>query len=75
MCFIILNDFYMAHHNSLGICRQLKIRHLYGTFNSSTQCSVFLWGPEACLSTAFCRFRLWFLWKGRALYEGKSYLR
>ena len=28
----------MAHHNSLGIRRQLKIRHLYGTFNFSTQC-------------------------------------
>ena len=38
MCFIILNDLYMAHHNLLGICRQLKIRHLYGTFNFSTQC-------------------------------------
>ena len=38
MCFIILNDLYMAHHNSLGICHQLKIRHLYGTFNFSTQC-------------------------------------
>ena len=28
----------MAHHNSLGICHQLKIRHLYGTFNFSIQC-------------------------------------
>ena len=29
----------MAHHNSLStcICRQLKIRHVYGTFNFSTQ--------------------------------------
>ena len=32
------NDFYTAHHNSSGICHQLKIRHLYGTFNFSTQC-------------------------------------
>ena len=30
MCFIILNDLYMAP--------QLKIHHLYGTFNFSTQC-------------------------------------
>ena len=37
MCFIILNNLNMAHHNSLGIS-QLKIRHLYGTFNFSTQC-------------------------------------
>ena len=28
----------MAHHNLLGICHQLKIFHLYGTFNFSTQC-------------------------------------
>ena len=28
----------MAHPNSLGICHQLKIRHLYETFNFSTQC-------------------------------------
>ena len=27
----------MAHHNSLGICCQLKIRHLYGTFHFLTQ--------------------------------------
>ena len=33
-----LIDLYMAHRNSLGICSQLKIRHLYGTFNFSTQC-------------------------------------
>ena len=37
MCFIILNDLYTVHHNLLGIC-QLKVRHLYGTFNFSTQC-------------------------------------
>ena len=29
--------YYTAHHNWLGICHQLKIRHLYGTFNFSTQ--------------------------------------
>ena len=50
MCFIILNDLYTAHHNSFGICHQLKIRHLYGTFNFSTQCicmgtgSLFVYG-------------------------------
>ena len=38
MCFIILNGLCTAHHNSLGICHQLKILHLYGTFNLSTQC-------------------------------------
>ena len=33
------NDLYMAHRNSIRyICHQLKIRHLYGTFNFSTQC-------------------------------------
>ena len=37
MCFIILNDLYMTH-NLLGIRRQLKISHLYGTFNFTTQC-------------------------------------
>ena len=37
-CFIISNGLYMAHDNLLGICHQLKIRHLYGTFNFSTQC-------------------------------------
>ena len=50
MRFIISNDLYTAHHNSLGICHQLKIRHLYGTFNFSTQCicmgtrSLFVYG-------------------------------
>ena len=40
----------MAHHNSLGIRRQLKIRHLYGTVNFSTQC-INLYGDQklACL--------------------------
>ena len=38
MCFIILNDLYTAHHSLLGTCHQLTIRHLYGTFNFSTQC-------------------------------------
>ena len=45
---LISNDLYTAHHNLLGVCHQLKIHHFYGTFNFST--SVFLWGPEACLS-------------------------
>ena len=50
MRFIILNGLYTAHHNLLGICHQLKIRHLYGTFNFSTQCicmgtgSLFVYG-------------------------------
>ena len=58
MCFIILNDLYMAHHNSSGICRQLNIHHLYGTFNFSTQC--------ICMGTGCVlvyRF-LSFSWKG-----------
>ena len=38
MCFIDLNHLYTAHHNSLGICHQLKIRNFYETFNFSTQC-------------------------------------
>ena len=38
MCFISLNYLYTAHHNLLGICHQLKIHHLYRTFNFSTQC-------------------------------------
>ena len=33
LCFIISNDFYMAH-----VCHQLKIRHLYLTINFSTKC-------------------------------------
>ena len=50
MCFIILNDLHSAHHNLLGICHQVKIRHLYGTFSFSTQCicmgtgSLFVYG-------------------------------
>ena len=49
--FIISNDLYTAHHNLLGIyCHQLKISHLYGTFNFLTQCicmgsgSLFVYG-------------------------------
>ena len=40
----------MAHHNSLGICHQLKICHVYETLNFSTQCicmgtgSLFVYG-------------------------------
>ena len=48
----------MAHHNSLGISRQLKIRHLLvymGLLISRP--SVFAWGREACLSTGFRCFR------------------
>ena len=37
MCFKISNDLYTAHHNLLGIWHQLKVRHLYGTFNFSTR--------------------------------------
>ena len=54
----ILNDLYTAHHNLLCICHQLKIRHLYGTFNFSTQC--------ICMGTGSLfvyRFSL-FSWKG-----------
>ena len=62
MCFIISNDLYTAHHNLLGICHQLKICHLYGTFKFLTQ---LVWGLEACLSTVFV--------ERRALYKGKPY--
>ena len=58
MCFIILNDLYMAHHNSLGICRQLKIHHLYGTCNFSTQCICM--GTGSLLVYRFSSFS----WKG-----------
>ena len=54
MYFIISNGLYMAHHNLLGISQQLKIRHLYGTFNFATQCLCM--GPEAGLSTVFVVF-------------------
>ena len=64
MCFIILNDLYIAHHNSLGMCHHLKIRHLYGTFNFSTQC---ICTGTGSLSVVFV--------ERRALYEGAPYLR
>ena len=57
MCFIIINDLYMAHHNSLGICRQLKIRHLYGIVNFSTQC-IYV-GTGSLFANRFSSF----LWK------------
>ena len=63
------NYLYTAHHNLLGICHQLKIRLLYGTFNFSSQC-IIVWEPEACLSMVFVVFV-----ERRALYEGKAYLR
>ena len=67
MCFIILNDLYMAHHNSLGICRQLKIRHLYGTFNFLDP--VYLYGDRKLVC-------LWFSFDFvEKPYEGKPYLR
>ena len=61
----------MAHHNLLGIyvmiissksviCMRLLI----------SRPSVFVWGPEACLSKVFVVFM-----ERRALYEGKPYLR
>ena len=52
------NDLYMAHHNLLGICQQLKICHLYGTFNFLTQC--------ICMGTRqlVCLWFSSFLWKG-----------
>ena len=77
MCFIISNDLYMAHHNLIGICHQLKIHHLYGTFNFSTQCicmgtrSLFVYGfrGKACplwRSTVFAVARIetrkWYLY-------------
>ena len=54
MCFIIFNDFYMTHHNLLGICRQLKIRHFYGTFNFSTQCICMGTGSLSTSFRCFC---------------------
>ena len=63
MCFIILNNPYTAHRNSLGIsviCMGLLI----------SRPSVFVWEPEACLSTVFVVFV-----ERRALYKGKLYLR
>ena len=53
MCFIILNDLYTAHHNSLGICHQLKICHLYGTFNFSTQCTCSCMGTGSLFVYSF----------------------
>ena len=52
MCFIILNDLYIAHHNLLGICHQLKICQLYGTFNFSTQC--ICTGTRSLFVCGFC---------------------
>ena len=54
MCFINLNDLYIAHHNLLGIRRQLKIRHLYGTFIFHDP--VYLYGDRklACLPVFVC---------------------
>ena len=45
----------MAHHNLLGICHQLKIRHLYRTFNFSTQCICM--GTGSLCVYGFRRFR------------------
>ena len=58
MCFIILIDLYTTHHNSLGICRQLKIHNFYGTYNISTQCICM--GTESLLVYSF--LSVW--WKG-----------
>ena len=55
MCFIISNDLYTAHHNLFGICHQLKICHLYGTFNISTQCICM--GTGSLLSMVFVERR------------------
>ena len=46
---------YMAHHNLLVICHQLKIRHLYETFNFSTQCICI--GTGSLFVCSFCCFR------------------
>ena len=69
MCFIISNDFkwfqmihnfkYTAHHNLLGICHQLQIRHLYGTFNFLTH-TVYLYGDRKLVCLQFSLFS----WKG-----------
>ena len=48
----ISNDLYTAHHNWLGICHQLNIRHLYGTFNFSTP--VYLYGTGSLFVYNFC---------------------
>ena len=48
----------MARHNSLGIRRQLKIRHLYGTFYFSTPCICM--GTGSLLVYQFSSFS----WKG-----------
>ena len=54
-----------SYHNSLGICRQLKIHHLHvhGTFNFSTQC--------ICMGTgSLFVYRLsLFSWKGAPSME------
>ena len=47
MCFIILNDFYMAHHNLLGICHQL------GTG------SLFVYGFQVVLGVERCALYNW----------------
>ena len=46
-------DLYTAHHNSLGICYQLKSTICIGILISRP--SLFVWGPEACLSVVFPR--------------------
>ena len=54
MCFIISNYLYTAHHNLLGM-------YMYVISPKSVACvgllisepSVFVWGPEACLSMVF----------------------
>ena len=58
MCFIISKELYTAHHNSLGICHQLKIPHLYRTFNFSTQCIRMADRKLVCLQFSS------FSWKG-----------
>ena len=55
MCFISLNYLYTAHHNLLGICHQLKIHHLYRTFNFSTQCICM--GTGSLFVYVCCRLR------------------
>ena len=60
---------FTGHINSLGICHQLKKFIIYIGLLISRP-SVFVWGPEACLSTFFVIFV-----ETRTLYEGKLYLR
>ena len=55
MCFIISYDLYTALHNSLGICHQLKIHLLYGTFNFLTQCICM--GTDSLFDYGFRLFR------------------